>query len=577
VAFEKWLSAAAADGNFQVAIRGQKSMVCDLDGSDGNCGSYKNPNETDEEAMIRQLKYVQSHYFSNNAYMKIEVPGDGLGLRNIVTFFLGSASECEGCDWQRIKDAVGNNVLFMKQDKSSFAVPGFEGGYSWGPSKNTNGQNDWSYADDYINSTKTKPSNVLVWSDASKGFNDEDPNDPGSSIWGGPKRQAYQRCGHRWLDTWNHLQTGGSSGSGYQGSSHGLDAVLVPTWNDYEEGTEMETGIDNCLLAVNTDLLGNQLSWTNDWDESRTGSTSATEMEKTIHHYDFYHSDPGDANNERLRRFHTLSNPSPYASPYNPPGHSLDLSQFSIPCNAKIFVKAVGQPSITNRMTTKADAPSFCGNPPYTYIAGLELPTTDWSTLDDCGTTATCSTVLATVTVHTPPDAVKFSLSGASPPGFQIGRWLRTVDPSTGTAADFELDLWADLNAAAYSYSAGLVFELSHVLNGYWYHFQFKCDFSSWQIWDEVNDTWLGTGIACNRPAQDAYTRFTFHMQRLTGNMLRYKDLQVNEGTVSAINRDLAAQTTTFSNFNKIGVKLMGNAAMNDYPLYVDDLRLGYR
>jgi len=66
-------------------------------------------------------------------------------------------------------------------------------------------------------------------------------------------------------------------------------------------------------------------------------------------------------------------------------------------------------------------------------------------------------------------------------------------------------------------------------------------------------------------------------MKRLSGNMLHYTDVQVNGGPASPLNRDFTAQTTTWSNFNKIGIKLMGNTQMNDYPLYVDDLRLGYR
>jgi hypothetical protein len=570
-AFEQWLAAAAADGTFQVAIRGQKSMVD---------GTYNNTGETDQQAMIRQLQYVQSQYFSSVGYMKIEINGDGLGPRPIVTFFIDPTT-CSGCDWAAIKSAVGHDVLFMKQDKNSYTMTGFEGGYSWGPAK----EDSFAYENDFYGSSPNGAVNQaatkLVWSDASKGFNDENPNNLGHSIWDStaPARFVDQRCGHRWLDTWGHVSTN------YQNSTRRLDAVLVPTWNDYEEGTETETGISNCFDASNsnpitTTLTGNTLTWQDNWDQSELSRLTLTEtdMEQTIYQYEFYESDP--TNDEQLHLFYTLLNPSPYASPYSPAAHSLDLTQFSIPCNAKIYVKAIGQPSITNHMTSKAGAPASCGgtgSTGYTYITGLELQPTDWATLDDCGGTATCSTGLATSTVHTPPNAVKFTLAGNNPPGSQIGRWLRTVSQSTADASDFELDLWTDLDATAFSSSAGLIFELSHVYNSVWYHFAFKCDFSTWQIWDEVNNAWLATSIPCSRPPQDTYTRFTFHVQRLAGNMLHYKDVQVNGGTASVINHDLAAQTTTWTNFNKVGVKLMGNTAMNDYSLYVDDLMLGYR
>jgi hypothetical protein len=73
------------------------------------------------------------------------------------------------------------------------------------------------------------------------------------------------------------------------------------------------------------------------------------------------------------------------------------------------------------------------------------------------------------------------------------------------------------------------------------------------------------------------YTRLTFHIQHAGGNLVRYKDVQLNGGTPAALNRDFTAQSTTWSDSNKVGVKLMGNAAMNDYSVYVDDLHLGYR
>jgi hypothetical protein len=570
VAFEQWLTAAANDGTFQVAIRGQRYIT----------STYKNSLETDQQAMIRQLKYVQSKYFGSAGYMRQEIAGDGLGARPIVTFFINEVN-CSGCDWNAIKTAVGNDVLLMKQDKNGYITPfNFEGAYSWGPSKN----DDFDYENDFYgnsnNGAVVQPATRLVWTDASKGFNNEDPQNLGFSIWDSNTSKTYvdQKCGQRWLSTWGHVSTN------FQNSSRRLDAVIVPTWDDYEEGTEVETGISNCFDAgqttpITTSLSDKTLTWADQWDAAKLSSAgvSETEMEKTIHHYELYQSDPG--NDEALHLFETINNPSPFASPYNPPSHSLDLTNYSIPCNAKIFVKAVGQSSVTNHMTSKAEAPSYCANAPYSYISGLELPTTDWALLDDCGSAASCSTVQATSTVHTAPDAVKFTLGGANPPGSQVGRWLRTVTPDTGDDANFELDLWLDLDSVAYSSSAGLIFEFSHAYDNYWYHFAFRCNYpsSNWQLWDELNNTWLTTSVSCSRPPQNTYTQLTFHMQRLSGNMLRYTDVQVNGGALSAFNRDLAAENKAQSNFNKIGVKLIGDPAMDDYSIYIDDLRLGYR
>ena len=39
-----------------------------------------------------------------------------------------------------------------------------------------------------------------------------------------------------------------------------LDAVQVVTWHDYEEGTEIQSGIDNCL-TLSASVNGSMLSW----------------------------------------------------------------------------------------------------------------------------------------------------------------------------------------------------------------------------------------------------------------------------------------------------------------------------
>jgi hypothetical protein len=47
----------------------------------------------------------------------------------------------------------------------------------------------------------------------------------------------------------------------FYSAKHQLPALIVPTWNDYEEGTEIETGIDNCV-SVQASIADDKLSWT---------------------------------------------------------------------------------------------------------------------------------------------------------------------------------------------------------------------------------------------------------------------------------------------------------------------------
>ena len=73
------------------------------------------------------------------------------------------------------------------------------------------------------------------WASTWKGFNDVVAN------WAPPGgRHIQQLCGKTWIDSWGAVR-------GYTGR---LDAVQVVTWHDYEEGTEIQSGIDNCLSII---------------------------------------------------------------------------------------------------------------------------------------------------------------------------------------------------------------------------------------------------------------------------------------------------------------------------------------
>jgi len=101
-------------------------------------------------------------------------------------------------------------------------------------------------------------SDKIAMGSAYKGFNDSDAS------WG-KGRVIDQQCGHTWLATFAEPDR-------FYSAAHQLPALIIPTWNDYEEGTEIETGIDNCV-DVKASINDEELSW------SISGS------EDTIEHY----------------------------------------------------------------------------------------------------------------------------------------------------------------------------------------------------------------------------------------------------------------------------------------------------
>ena len=63
----------------------------------------------------------------------------------------------------------------------------------------------------------------------------------------------HPRCGQTWLDTFGEIAK-------FYSSNNQLSALQIVTWNDYDEGTAMEMGIDNCIY-LQPSISGSTLSW----------------------------------------------------------------------------------------------------------------------------------------------------------------------------------------------------------------------------------------------------------------------------------------------------------------------------
>lgn len=104
---------------------------------------------------------------------------------------------------------------------------------------------------------------------AYKGFNDS------LAAWT-QHRYMSQQCGAAYLNTFQQVNTTFSTITQ-------LGAIEIDTWNDYEEGTEIETGIDNCL-SVNAAISGSTLTF---------ALSGAGDEGFTVDHYTVYASTDG--------------------------------------------------------------------------------------------------------------------------------------------------------------------------------------------------------------------------------------------------------------------------------------------
>jgi hypothetical protein len=261
-----------------------------------------------QQALVSQLQYLEQTYFPSPAYMTQQG-------KPVVTNFNIDLSYT--IDWTAASDALSTQPVFLFQNDSGFSHALSDGSYSWVmPTTNDYGM---SYLTSFYNAGLQLANEQTVGA-AYKGFNDS------LASWGSGRTMG-QQCGQTWLQTFsevNHLYNSGKQ----------LSALQLVTWNDYEEGTEIESGISNCL-TISAATSGNVLQWTINGDGS------------TVDHYVAYISTDGQ-------------NLMPLAD-LNAGLTSVNLCGYSIPNGSyTLYVQALGQPSMTNQISGPVPLTASC-------------------------------------------------------------------------------------------------------------------------------------------------------------------------------------------------------------------------
>jgi hypothetical protein len=280
-------------------------------------------------ALDSDLDYMHNNYFGSNAYLKVngnmQISAAG---RPMVLFFI-----CQACftnptpNWTTIWNSVASHVagysggapLFIFENAGGFTHVQTDGAYAW---VNWYGSSDtygFLYLDNFYD-TSVNYGALLTVGGAWKGFDDTHAPWVGSS-----PRIIQQRCGTTFLQSVRQLTHNSD-----WGASHPLPFLGVGTWNDYEEGSEVETGIGNCL-SVSASVSGSTLAWA-------LSFSSSAGSESTVHHYIVYDS----TSTTSLVQLATVY----------PGTHSLNLGKYSLTSGKHVlYVQAVGQPSIQNHMS----------------------------------------------------------------------------------------------------------------------------------------------------------------------------------------------------------------------------------
>lgn len=142
-------------------------------------------------------------------------------------------------DWSRVRAAVNQweqpPILIYKDDPPPQYADDFDGYYAWvhpGRRWEPNGS-DWGkeYLEAFYKKMQNRTGKIIVggiW----PGFDDT------KASWS-LNRHMDRRCGQTFEDTLKIFHQ-------YNDPEHPMPFLLIATWNDYEEGTQIETGVSDC-------------------------------------------------------------------------------------------------------------------------------------------------------------------------------------------------------------------------------------------------------------------------------------------------------------------------------------------
>lgn len=271
------------------------------------------------QTLINDLTYAYNTWEGSLAYLHYNG-------RPVVYFF---GEEAYTLDWTQVRASVPGNPLFIFRNSVGFNYAESDGGFSWVAPETVSTSDPMALG--YL--ATFDETALSLWPEyaiasAYKGFNDS------LAAWGSG-RLIQQQCGQTWLASM-------AESAKFYSVSKQLLGIQLATWNDYEEGTELESGIDNCV-TVNATMSGTVVNWT------ITGEVN------TVDHYTVYLSQDGE-NLMWLADVPVSTN-------------SLDVTPFQMDAgNYMVFVQAVGKPSITNKMSESVSL-SIPDQPPIVALA----------------------------------------------------------------------------------------------------------------------------------------------------------------------------------------------------------------
>lgn len=261
--------------------------------------SYGTGNQ--QAQIISDIQYAYQHYFNSPNYLKV-------GGRPLYLFF-----DDASVDWNAIKTAAASygNPLFLFRNSGGQNHTASDGCYGW--------ISDQTFYNG-VNLSSGKVYMGMAW----PGF--DGTLTAGQLCTGGlgagwsASKYNGQNNGQQWLDCWKWI-------SDRYSASNQLPFVQIVTWNDWQEGTIIEPGI-NSNLTLNVTVSSGTLTF------------QANGNENTVSGYNVYASTDEGATLSLVKSLSVGAT------------KSVDISSLTSVTGTKLYVEATGRARIHNRIST---------------------------------------------------------------------------------------------------------------------------------------------------------------------------------------------------------------------------------
>jgi hypothetical protein len=144
------------------------------------------------------------------------------------------------------------------------------------------------------------------------------------------------------------------------------------------------------------------------------------------------------------------------------------------------------------------------------------------------------------------------------------------------TLHDFTYDVY--FFGTQLSRAQALEFDMNQFFNGMGFIWGHECKIAGgneWDIWDNINQHWVPTGIPCH-PNNNAWNHVTIHGQRTSDNKLLYQTITLN-GVTSNVNRYYSPGPAPGWYGVTVNYQMDGNNTQAPYTIFLDQMTFSYQ